>query len=110
MTELQQLEQSIQQSQKIVDAGICLERLMNNRDFKKVFLEGYFEQEAVRLVHLKADDNMQSEASQNSIDKQMLAIGLVGGYLRTLRHRANMAASALAFNEQTRNELLEEGN
>jgi hypothetical protein len=106
--DLQQLEMSIKQSQEIVDMGDSLERLMNNRDFKKVILDGYFKQEAIRLVHLKTDDNMQSDESQNSIERQMIGIGSVNGYLNTLRIRARMAANSLAADEETRNELLAE--
>lgn len=107
--ELQQLELNIKQSQKIVDLGESLERLVSNRDFKKVILEGYFEQEAIRLVHLKSDDNMQSSGSQYSIEKQMMGIGAFSSYLNTVRMRAQMAINALASDEQTRSELLEEG-
>ena len=107
--ELQKIEQSIKQSQKVVDLGESLERLVNNRDFKKVILEGYFEQEAIRLVHLKSDDNMQSYESQEAIEKQMTGIGAFSTYLSTLRTRAQMAVNAVAADEQTRNELLEEG-
>ena len=107
--ELQKIEQSIKQSQKVVDLGESLERLVNNRDFKKVILEGYFEQEAIRLVHLKSDDNMQTYESQEAIEKQMIGIGSFSAYLNALRIRAQMAANAVVADEQTRNELLEEG-
>ena len=42
--ELQQLDFNIKLAQKIVDMGDALDRLRNNRDFKKVIGEGYFEQ------------------------------------------------------------------
>ena len=107
--ELQQLELSIKQAQQIVNLGESLERLVVNRDFKELILKGYFEQEAIRLVHLKCDDNMQSSASQYSIEKQMMGIGAFSAYLDTVRIRAQMAVNSLASDEETRNELLEEG-
>ena len=81
-SEIQQLEHSIKVAQKLVDLGDSLERLRNNRDFKKIFVEGYFQDEAVRLVHLRADANMQSVDSRKAIDTQIDAIGTVGQYLQ----------------------------
>ena len=107
--ELARIEASIKQSQKFVDVGESLERLYGNRDFKKVILEGYFEQEAIRLVHLKSDDNMQSPDSQKSILAQIDAIGALKNHLFLLTRNAEMAGKVIAFDEQTRDELLMEG-
>lgn len=108
-TELQQLERSIKQAQKLVDLGDSLERLRSNRDFKKIFIDGYFAEEAIRLVHLRADANMQSADSRKSIDAQIDAIGTVHQYLQTISVQAQMAGRGLAADEQTRDELLAEG-
>lgn len=107
--ELQQIEINIKQAQKLVDLGESLERLSVNRDFKKVIAEGYFEQEAIRLVHLLSDPSMQTAEVKKSIDTQMNAIGSFKQYLQTLRFRASIAGKALVADEQTRDELLAEG-
>ena len=107
--EIQQLDRSIKQSQKLVDLGDALDRLRNNRDFKKVIVEGYFEQEAVRLVHALSDRNMQSSESQDSIQKQMIGIGVFSDYLHTLSTQANMARRSVEADEATRAELILEG-
>ena len=107
--ELQQLESNIKLAQKIVDMGDALDRLRNNRDFKKVIGEGYFEQEAIRLVHLMSDGNMQSPEIQQSIHKQMIAVGMFREFLETLTTRANMARRAVEVDEATRDEILAEG-
>ena len=106
--ELQQLESNIKLAQKIVDMGDALDRLRNNRDFKKVIGEGYFEQEAIRLVHLMSDGNMQSPEIQQSIHKQMIAVGMFREFLETLATRANMARRAVEADEATRDEILAE--
>ena len=72
---LEAIDRSIKQSQAIVELGSAVDRLRSNKDFKKIVIEGYFEKEAIRLVHLKADPSMQSAASQQSINQQMDAIG-----------------------------------
>ena len=105
-TELQQLELNIKQAQKMADLGDALERLRNNRDFKKVIEEGYFKDEAVRLVHLMSDSNMQSPEIQTSIHKQMIAVGVFRDYLETLNTRADMARRSVAADEATRDEIL----
>ena len=99
----------MKQAQKLVDLGDSLERLRNNRDFKKIFIEGYFEAEAIRLVHLRADANMQTADSRKAIDAQIDAIGTVHQYLQTISVQAQMAARGLTADEQFRDELLAEG-
>ncbi len=107
--ELQAIEHNIKQAQKTVDLGEAYERLKNNRDFKKVVLETYFEQEAIRLVHLKSDPNMQTAESQKSIAMQMDAIGTLQQFFRTLQYKADMAGKSIEADEYTRDELLAEG-
>ena len=108
-TELQQIESSIKASDELIVVGKCLERLYNNRDFIKVIKEGYFEKEAIRLVHLKADPDRQTEQSQKSIVSQMDAIGNLSQYLNTLQFKVGMAYKAKASDEEMRDELLAEG-
>ena len=107
-TELQQLERNIKHAQKTVDLGDALDRLRNNRDFKKVIGEAYFNEEAIRLVHLMSDANMQSPEIQQSIHKQMIAIGVFHDFLNTLSIRADMARRSVAADEATRDEMLAE--
>ena len=106
---VQQIELNIKESRKVADLGDALARLKTNRDFKKVILEGFFEQEAIRLVHLKADTNMQSAESQKAILTQLDAVGALAQYFRTLEFRASLANKSIQFDEQTRDELLLEG-
>lgn len=107
--ELQAIENNIRNSQKVADLGAALERLHSNRDFKKIVLEGYFEQEAIRLVHLKSDQNMQSAESQKAITMQMDAIGTFKQYLRTVEFKADLAGKSIESDEYMRDELLAEG-
>lgn len=103
-----ELEQNIKEARKIVDLSDSLLRLGSNRDFKKIILEGYFEREAVRLVHLKADPAMQTPDKQASIVAQIDAIGALSTYFRTLDFNARQARKAIAADEQTIEELAAE--
>ena len=106
---LKEIESNIKESKKLVELGAALERLRNNPDFKEVIIQGYFEQEAIRLVHLKADKNMQTPERQASIVAQMDAIGALSEYFAVVSHRAMLASKAIESDEQTRDELLAEG-
>ena len=107
-TAIQQIESNIRQAKKVVEFGDAIERLKSNRDFKKVIMEGYFQQEAIRLVHLKADSNMQGTEAQKAIVAQMDAIGTLSQYLQTQCTLASMAGRSIEADEQTREELLNE--
>ena len=107
---IQEIELSIKEAQKIVDLGAAVQRLASNRDFKKVVMEMYFEKEAVRLVHLKANPAMQDKERQEAIVKEMDAIGSFYQFLRTLEIQAEMAHRAIDDSESLREEILAEGN
>lgn len=104
-TEIKTLEENIQRAKELVECGSAMERLRSNRDFKKVVLDGYFKAEAVRLVHLKADPAMQSDASQASIIRQIDAIGSLSDYFRTVNMAAVQAVRAIQGDEETLLEL-----
>lgn len=110
VTQVQEIEQSIEQAAVMVKFGLAVERLRTNRDFKAVITEGYFEQEAIRLVHLKADPSMQSAESQASIVKQMDAIGALSEFLRTKIYLAGMAKRSIETDQEALEELMSEGN
>ena len=107
--QIQEIELNMKHGQNLVDQGNALERLRSNKDFKQVVLNSYFQQEAVRLVQLKADPNMQTADKQASIIKQIDAIGSVAQYFQTLSQLASMARKAMEADEEMRDELLAEG-
>jgi hypothetical protein len=73
-----------------------------------VFVEGLFEQEAIRLVHLKADPNMQRVESQQAILNQIDGIGFVKQYLSTVSQLASLASKSVASSEEMLEEMLKE--
>jgi hypothetical protein len=106
--ELQLLDKRIDQAKQTIELGKALDRLRSNKDFKKVFGELYFREEAIRLVTLLADPNMQTPEKQQDILGQMQAIGRVGDFLRVLEHRVMLAEGELAADEETREIILAE--
>lgn len=107
--QIQAIDFVIQEDQKVVDLASALERLYVNKDFRDVIKVGYFEKEAVRLVHLKADGNMKSPEIQEAIMKSIDAIGSLSQYFTTIQQMASMASKSIEYNEEMRVELIQEG-
>lgn len=103
---IEALDRNIKQSQATVELGAAVDRLRSNKDFKKIVVEGYFEKEAIRLVHLKADPAMQSAASQQSIVQQMDAIGAFSQFLDMALRHADQARKQIDADEAFRDELI----
>lgn len=106
--QIAQIEQSIEEAKGDIANGEALVRLFANRDFKKVVLDGYFREEAIRLVHLLADPNMQDAEKQTAILGEMKAIGTFRGHLQLIEQKAAMARKSLAYSEEALNELTQE--
>lgn len=102
------IERNIEKAKVVLDFSAALERLRNNRDFKKVVLEGYFEQEAIRLVHLTSDPNMQAPAIKQSIESQIAAIGQLSQFFSTALQKAAMAGRQIEADQATIEELAAE--
>lgn len=107
---IRQLDSNIKLSTEFVELGKALDRLSSNKDFIKVVKQGYFEQEAIRLVHLKADPSMTAADRQASIVSQIDAIGAFSAFLRKVQFEAGQAARNIETDEFTREELLSEAN
>lgn len=106
---IETLEINIKAARKTKQLGKSLANLSRNSDFKSLILEGYFEKEAIRLVALKSDPNMQDAESQDSLIKQMDAIGGLRQYFSAVLQLSRMAEKAITDDEQTREEILAEG-
>lgn len=103
---INEIEESIKHSKKQLEFSKCLERLYANRDFNTLIVEGYLKDEAVRLVHLKADPSI---TNQESVDADIMAIASFAQYLRTVNHRGDMAQKSIETSEAVLDELREEG-
>lgn len=106
--QIQAVEKNIKEAKAVVELASALERLRTNRDFRKVVTEGYFKEEAVRLVQLKADPNMQHPDVQRAILRDIDAIGSLNQYFEAIFTTSRMAAKAIAADEETLVELRQE--
>ena len=106
---LKSLEANIKVGNDAVDFGKALERLHNNKDFKRVILDGYFKDEARRLVHLLSAVDMQTKDKQESIIKQMEGIGQLSQYFNVVKFHARQGQKSVDECEELREEILVEG-
>lgn len=105
---VQQLEENIRQAKSIVELDESLQRLLRNKDFERVIKRGYLVDEAVRLVHLKADPAFQTPERKQAINDQIDAISHLLQFFRTVTFNAGTARKAIESDEATRDEILAE--
>ena len=103
--DLGEIELHIEQARHYVDLGKALERLERNPDFQAVIQNDYLKQNAIRLVHLKADPSMRRDEYQRQIDQEIQAVGALAQYFNVVRMQAEHAALAIAEGEDLRDEL-----
>lgn len=106
--QMQQVNISIDQAKAMIEMGKAVNRLRDNEDFVKVIEEGYFKEEASRLVLLKGDPEMQSPEKKADVKRAIVAIGGMFQYLHKILQLSEMAKQGLAADEQTREEMLQE--
>jgi hypothetical protein len=99
--QIAQLERQIEGKKAQVALNNALERLKNNKDFKKVVMEGFFQTEAVRLVSVKGDPDMQTPERQASIIRDIDAIGSLQRYFRLIESNAEIASDSISDDEET---------
>ena len=104
-TEIEAIEREVRNAQTIIKFADALRRLKKNKDFIDVVLNGYFKEDAIRLVHLKARPDMQSEESQKLVISQIDAIGAFSAYMNTAFHKEQMAKKTMEDIEYARDNL-----
>ena len=104
------IELSIKQAQVYVDKMDSIYSLIKNKDFIRVIEEGYFKEEASRLVLLKADPSMQKPDDQAMINKSIDAIGYFRQYLHNTIQMGRMMEKSMLDDQETREQLLAEGD
>lgn len=93
--ELEQIELTEQEAKAKIELAKSLDRLSSNRDFKKIVLEGYFKEEAIRLVFAKSNPQCHSPEIQAAILRDIDAIGSFRQYLGQIEFDAMQAKKAL---------------
>lgn len=96
------IDVTLDEARTEVERGKALSRLYLNQDFKDLVIEGFFRNEAIRLVHAKSSphSDMQSPEMQNMFDRQIIGVGSLNNYFTAIDRAAQMAASTIEQYEE----------
>lgn len=103
-----EIEITIEQARQTIRKGELIRELESYPAFKELIIDGYFRDEASRLVMLKADKEFEPAEKQAKLDRDILGISVLGEYLRTQKLLGSMAEDSLDQHENTLVELREE--
>jgi hypothetical protein len=67
MSDIQDLEQGIKDAEELLGHRKMALKLSENREFRKLFTEEYFVNEAARLVQLSADPSLKPEQRADAL-------------------------------------------
>ena len=98
---IDEIEANIAGNKVAIETAKALDRLLANKDFQRVVIKGYLMEEAVRLVHLRADPAFQTPEKQLAILTQIDGIGAVKSYLDLVHFKARQAEKAIEQDEAT---------
>jgi len=105
---IEQVEITMDQAKQVVDLMKSLHTLSKNKHFKKIIDTGYFQDEAIRLVHRRANPEMQTEEIQKQVLRQMDSIGTLKAYFDQIYTLGRTAERALDDAMKCRDEMLED--
>ena len=106
MTDLEQVEIQIEMANKLRKLRDNCVKLTANKAWKDVIDEGYFKEEAARLVMAKSS-NLNAEQME-LIDRMQYGIGALANYIESVMRRCAEMDQALDEHEETREEILAE--
>lgn len=106
MSDIEQIELSIETAKKLVARRDQIMKLTSNREFRKVILEGYMEEEAVRLVSIAGDARMEKQRDDIMLGIQ--AISKFRIYMQDAIIMGDVAERELAQNQEMLDELRDE--
>lgn len=96
MSQVEELEVSLEYAQGIVAKRDMLDKLSRNREFKQLVLEGYFKDEAIRLTNLSADPHPQVAEHRDDIFLAIQGISLLRQYFQRINREGEIAENEIA--------------
>lgn len=103
MSDIEQIEISMEQTKELIRRKEMAMKLSSNREFKKLILEGYFQDEAARLVSISASPNMTEH--RDEIFESITAISHFRQYMQNIVRMGETAEYELAEQRETLTEL-----
>lgn len=95
-----ELEQDISDKKEESQLYDALSRLTKNADFDLLIKDGYFREEAIRLVSLKSAPDFQTPDQQTHIIRQIDSIGELKSYFQRIAMMGENAQRDIASMEE----------
>jgi hypothetical protein len=108
MSDVQQIEVNIEFAKKCIKEMNDIDALYKNAAFKRIITEGYFKDNAAKLVQRKAMPGMADQENQMAIENGFVGIGELQQYLFTKRMTGKQFEADLEDMHKTRDELAQE--
>lgn len=102
--DINQIELSIEVAEEAIKQGKQAEALANNKDFKELILDGYFVDEAARLVHYVSHPTTSEEDRKQAL-RDIDGIGALKRHLNKLVTFGRTAKEAIEADKNTLEEL-----
>lgn len=67
MSDIQDLEQGIADAKDLISRRDAALKLSENREFRSLFIDGYFKEEAARLVQLSSDPALNTDQRADAL-------------------------------------------
>lgn len=93
------IELNVANARNQKDLAVSLERLYSNKDFQAVVTNGYFREEAVRLVLARGAANLQTPEHQAKLQAEIDAVSRFSSYLDTINFFGQQAVKAIEDGE-----------
>lgn len=103
-SDIQQVELTLEEAKKIVAFGEAISRLEKNADYRAIYTDGYFRDEASRLALLSGDPNID-EKVREKVFLSIRSIGELFDYLRTKKMMADLMVKDVQDAEQALEEM-----
>ena len=91
MTQEKQVKEQLKIAKREAGLRDSLNRLLNNKDFKNLFQDEYFEKEPVRITMLRANVQLQDPKIQAQMLNDFMAIGALDQFFKTIMQRGQLA-------------------
>jgi hypothetical protein len=106
MKEIEQVEIQIEMANRLRTMRDNCVKLTSSEAFKDIITEGYFKEEAARLVMAKSSN--LSVDQMKLIDNMQYGIGALANYIESVMRRGAEMDVAIGEHEETREEILAE--
>lgn len=105
--QIQQVEMSLEEARRIQAFRDAIFRLERNSDYKTVITDGYFRDEALRLVMISGEFNL-SEKAQEAVINDIKAISSLAQFLRNAVTAGSLMDQEVKSYQETLDEIREE--